>query len=842
MIIPALSACKKEIKNEEYDEYKIKATEVLNFNNVSSKKTFERKKVKYKIVENSSLYNKMNNDETKQEVYFEDTYTQFSELTFRIPLALGYAGNNFHKIDTFFGKVFKETAMTGNDQFVSTYKIDDYNYVTKMIASIHYIEARFNYVNENEFWFEWVSLNPTNYNVTAYYYGDSNKNLVGFGDSFAGIHISNESTGWTTNNQDTINYFKNNIEIDINENEVKNAQSSLSNSDYITISDKEFSESLSVVLDKPIANNGVDIDGWRNLGKVDTVYSYDGNETDTITIPSKYTKMYYDFAINSKVRKLVIPKTVTTIVDDDGNPTNLDEFILRTHKYANDEYTDYILEEIVVDKDSPLFSVKDGNLFSKNGKKLLYIVDNPTITTIDLRCDEFGDIDFETTRKNWSNIKNIIVDEQSLSFLNDYVNSTKSITNLDSLTIYEWNDFRLDINNQMFDLSLFKVKVLNIYGTFTEVFIDINEGDFGEVNYYSTNEYRVSGNHFGLKELIINTDSKEELGNVYYHDLEKIIIQEGIKDVNLSYISSDQSIEVYFPSTIENVYGMPLVNGTKEDRIAYVPYGYYWKNKLSEFPQIDYYHEESISWTIKLNDYASKEEKYIVDGFKDVVSNGESLTINNYYGEDTIVNIPSAIIGVPVNYVYFDENFANQYYERYGEMASANITELHIPLSVVSIGVSGTYHFEKVYYEGTKEQFPTTSYSWFDEAICSNGIITGGEMSDDNNIWTYEDTMVACEYNGLSFEFSGIKVNLKNDEYLIGGYINGNEVTSYEYYAEKYNETRASFNILMHIAGIGDIKIKFDFLADDNLFVSIILLDEIDGYKILSEFYLSLTN
>lgn len=713
------------VKNAEYNEYKSKALEVINFTKDSGTNSLKNRRLIKKTNNDvySTLFDIINDDSSKQEIYFEDTYNQYSELSLKIPLTLGYAGNKYHKMDTFFDKVFMETAMTGSNQYVITTKVDENNYITKMVCDSYYGESHLNYISSENFSFEWMTFNPTSYELIAYYYGDSNENLIGFGEFFAGIHLSGHATGWTTTNKDTIDFFKNNINIEINEDDIKNTQLSLKNREHVTISDKEFSESLSAVLSKSLANNGVDPDGWRNLSKVDTVFGYEGSNCSTLVIPSKYTKLYYDFAINAKVKTLIIPKTVTSIVDDNGASVTPDEFVLRTNEYINDNYNNYYLEEIIVEEGSSLFSVKNGNLYTKDGKTLLYIIDSSKYTSLDLRCEKLGDgIDFETKRKYWNNIKDIIVDiNTSFSLLNDYVRATNSFTTLDSLTIYNWNDSILIINDQFLDFSMFNIKVINIYGSFTEVMHSLPQGDYPQFNCYSSNEYRLSGTIYGVKEVIIDKDSNESLGMVYYPDLETIIVKENVKEVNLDYISTDKNLKVYMPSTIENVYGMPSTNG---DRIVYVPSSYYWKNKLSEFPQIDYYYETNRIWKVELIESSSEEEKYIYESFKNVVSDGETLKIINYYGIDSSIKIPSSINGIKVTEVWFNNSLAEEYFMRYGEKVSTTFKDIYLPDTITSFSNFDNYHFEKIYYEGTREQFESLfgDNVFYDEVIYVNEI------------------------------------------------------------------------------------------------------------------------
>ncbi len=724
-------SCNTTVNNADFNEYSQKATTVLKAQN-STQTT--AKEVKRNDDTFSRLFAEIGADSQRVEVYYQSAYRQYCELTFKIPLAVGYAGNKFHQMDTFFQQVFMETAITGSEQYICTYKIDENNYVTKMVAPMHYVQTRFFYASETDFWFEWVSLDAQDHSLLAYYYGDSSHNLVGFGQDFASIHIGQNPTGWTTSNSKTIEFFHNTVQIDVNMEDVETDQTTLPSSACTVITDKQFADAIFVMLDKPIADDGTDFEGWRNLGKVDTVFSYSGEDVDTLTIPAKYTKLSCDFTILSRVRKLVIPKTVTTVVDENGNPTNLQNFVLSTSKYVNGQYNNYILQEIVVEDGSPLFSTKDGNLFTKDGKKLLYIVDNPNVSSIDLRCQELGQIDFETPRQYLSNVQSIVVDMVSLPFLYNHALYLASPTTLNNLTIYGWNEPTLCISVGALGLENFRIGELTIHGNFNAVELQIEEGDFGQVNYFSTQAFSVSGWHGGIENLLVSQNSTQVAGSgVWYKNLRTIVVEEGVTDVNLSNISSDQVLEVHLPSTIQNVHGMPLGNGSEKEKIVYVPYQYYWRNKLMEFPQISFFANDNSSWTIRLNESATQQEQYIVQSFKNVVSNGgASLNIVNYYGTDTTIRIPDQIVGIPVETVMFQQSLDQDYFIRHGESASWNFQELYLPQTVHFYSWDGSAHFNTVYFDGTMQQFYNMQGEWYDKVVCENGTIT--QQTNPDNI------------------------------------------------------------------------------------------------------------
>lgn len=84
-------ACNTTVNNADFNEYSQKATAVLKAQNSTQTTTKEAKRNDGTL---SSFFAEIDSDNQKIEVYYQSAYRQYCELTFKIPLAVGYAYYN----------------------------------------------------------------------------------------------------------------------------------------------------------------------------------------------------------------------------------------------------------------------------------------------------------------------------------------------------------------------------------------------------------------------------------------------------------------------------------------------------------------------------------------------------------------------------------------------------------------------------------------------------------------------------------------------------------------------------------------------------------------------------
>ncbi len=486
------------------------------------------------------------------------------------------------------------------------------------------------------------------------------------------------------------------------------------------------------------------------------LFGWTGAEDDcpeTLMLPSGVAKIYYDFTLPVKVKKLIIPSDIETVVMERGHleylTTGQGDGGYSDYEYYEDlvecpaKYFSVIqgdmdgnlhyLDEIDASVSSPLFRVENGILYG-NDDSMLYIPKKAYDSVFSISVEgaigaSVGQMLYDAAGA-MPKLKNIDIKAKYFTEF-DGGGQPYTVSNTEFLSML-LNGEEGSVENRNYYLNRLSVSGLRedesgmldfglptgyIYGepypeTDPETGLPVTDPDTGETIYIrdavgvygirSVRELRLSGS---AEQIVISGAPETAVNKLILSGFENwktLEIADGIDEANIP--CSDSPEYVYFGNTDEMLVKLP-----------WSAYGVFEKGLTSMLT--DKFEFEDLGIAFDASDYYSESrmlrlvfaaltpaEEEVVDKLKlfdyniyEGDYNGESMKLADLYGyngSSKVVEVPSLFMGYPVNSYTF-------------RTPEHSVTEIHVPASVRFFAFESEVTVGKIVFGSTRSEFET---------------------------------------------------------------------------------------------------------------------------------------
>ncbi|MBQ7374815.1 MAG: hypothetical protein IJW61_02440, partial [Clostridia bacterium] len=829
----------KTIVNTQFVEYSTAAVTVISDINAIARLEKTVSLVNELEASPMSYRQTISDDDTK--LVYEEAFglAQYvTEQGLGLPLVCGDIGSEYFELTEFYGITF---FIEGHDLAIKTVKIGNayFTYAYNSASNI-FLVNKLVYNSKNDYEVTYYEKNNSGY---TYVYLDSDLKGYGYIDNTEMnevYYIDLKDVSYVSKEETILDEMKSMCENEIASNDFSEQKSGIvgAQSNY-SITPDQFHSSFNKYINwggMVYSEDGFIVDSETGylLG-----YETDDPSVTAIRIPEAYDTLN-GFYINApNVKTVFIPNTVKHIkiskaslkfkqTGEDGTSEEREIYVDCPIEFFDISHSSYYfngldeqptlmsIERFEVEEGSPLFSEKDGSLYSKDGNVLLYLADNPNVTNLVITADRLTSGAIDILYTNVSNLESIEYNadmtyiEQGNTYNFDLLSeiigglrdnaertgisgptveiASVTINKISSDVSENGNTIIGKVMNSVANYDCERVKIgrLVLNGDFSEIYIEdcVNFGSsysgqiIEDITVNSTDPNCVVSGILSIEELTIYKDYAEGELQIEYPKLKKLTIAEGVETVYLSDISGQENtFEVWLPSTIKNYRCNTYANVIYH--IAMNPLEFEYLKKLNQISIDGLPNEDADAWKTNVIFEMDKTEEQKLLDFKRYTINTEepTLSIQGYYGTSEILVIPESIYGFTVTWY-------NSYASTDTPLSASQIKEVHLPKSLEGFGIDYDWRLDKIVYDGTVEEFEELypSESLFKEGItliieCSDGTIS----PDTLPIYYFDDTALVCELDGKSVIFNienmCVTAEKENGLYLLTGKFEGVELS-----------------------------------------------------------------
>lgn len=828
-----LTACFSGGNNNESDESIIN-TEFSEFSNIAVNVISDVNAVAISEADETSVmsmsFRHTIDDDAAKTVYADDLemVKYVVEQGLGLPLVCGEIGNGYMGLTNFYGINF---FVEGHDLTIRTIKKSDTYFTYAYNTDSHrYLVNRLVYNSDTDYEITYYEKYNTGH---SYFYYDSA--LKGYGyvendEIHEAYSIDLKGTSYISTNENTLGEMKAVVENEVSSSDFSEQASGVVGieSDY-SLTPAQFAEAFNKYI-----NWGAMVyseDGFMFDSEAACLYEYETDDPSVtaIKIPENCEAISASFHIDApNVKTVYIPKTLKYIkipkatlqfvqTGEYGPKEDravyvdcpVEFFGISCGYYFNgfsSEPTKLSIENFVVEDGSPLFSEKDGSLYSQDGEILLYLADNPNVKKLEITCNRISESARNLLYRIISALESVEYNAgmtckyqgqtYSVDILSEIMNMMKEETNRPIIEIntivingVSDNDNTIgNILNSIYNYDYKKVKIgkIVINGDFSEISISdcielgtsYSDAVIDDIIVNSTNPNCVISGVLSTEELTVYENCAEGVMKIEYPKLKKLIIAEGVETFYGPDISRQgQTLEVWLPSTIRNYRCHTYADATY--RFAMNPLEFEYLKKCNQIFIEDLPNEDAEAWeTNVIFETDEKEEQKLTD-FEHYSMNTEKRTISiqGYYGTSEILVIPESIYGFTVTWF-------NSYASTDTPLSATQIKEVHLTNSLEHFGVDYNWKLDKIVYNGTMAEFEELqrSEALFQEGItqtieCSDGTI----LADTLPIYHFTDTVIVCnsEETSINFNIENLSIRAENDGglYLLTGKFEGVDIS-----------------------------------------------------------------
>ena len=697
--------------------------------------------------------------------YIKGYFNAVSEVTFNLPLVAGYALSEYKRESKFYGVVVNVEEQ-GFFMVTDNSGTDFYSKVLVSMSSdpsddvFYYLNV--NYVSETQFDFVVYEIGGEDKGTTCFY-GNSNLDFVVLHKEGGFVMFSTTSGGAILSENSVLadqcyQYFEESVNA-VDKEEMRSYRKQY---DY-QFSASEWQTSYDRFINGTTAA-GTEEFGFEIVDGVITHVKGDLNDCPAqLTLPENATAVYYRLELPSKVKTLIIPDNITSVVME---RRQLENYQNGTEDYDYQLYedlvdcpaqylminlfdennSDLLLQSVEVKGNSQLFEVNNHCLYTKNGI-LVYIPNNSGITKLTLDYDKVGE--YILSRQNFVNLnlgnireidckigydsqKDFVVD---LFYELAYSIEGGTTLNLDLLTLRidtSWYEFR-SLDSTGSDITIDRINIIGVSNgcqmTFTGAFdFDVNEMYF---------------------------DNGIGSADVYFIDgatVKDVYFEENVSHFDA--MCNDYTLKMHLPWTqYEFEYGgkYALMN------MSYTQYQLLQWDYSTNVHERVLNEEEGLSVLYEfLPSTADELEKVeLVKQFANVELHDNNYNCNlmleykhaelkGYVGSGDTITVPADVAGYPVVKLTLT-NLTEDYTPTIDGVNRLVLPETLLELSFESHFGEEFYYFEEIVYNGTVEQFKTelfphweinSVYRICDKVTCTDGTI----RSYDYEQWQFVDS------------------------------------------------------------------------------------------------------
>lgn len=769
-------------------------------------------------------------EDTAKTVYTDDLemVKYVVEQGLGLPLVCGEIGNSYMELTNFYGINF---FVEGHDLTIRTIKKEDtyFTYVYNA-DSDRYLVNRLVYKSDTDY--EITYYEKYNTGHSYFYY---NSELKGYGyvendEIHEAYSIDLKETSYISINENALGEMEAVIENEVSSSDFSKQASGVVGieSDY-SLTPAQFSEAFNKYI-----NWGAMVyseDGFMFDSEAGCLYGYktDDPSVTAIKIPENCEAISASFHIDApNVKTVYIPKTLKYIkipkatlqfaqTGEYGPEKDravyvdcpVEFFGISCGYYFNgfsSESTKLSIENFVVEDGSPLFSEKDGSLYSKDGEILLYLADNPNVKKLEITCNRISESArnllyrnisvLESVEYNADMICNYQGQSHSVNLLSEIINTMKDETNRPDIRINtvvingvsdSENTIIENIINSIYNYNkTVKIGKIVINGDFSEISISdcielgtsYSDAVIDDIVVNSTNPNCVISGVLSTEELTVYENCAEGELLIEYPKLKKLIIAEGVDTFYGPDISRQgQTLEVWLPSTIRNYRCHTYAEVTY--RFAMNPLEFEYLKICNQIFIEGLPNEDADAWKTNVIFKTDEKEEQKLTDFEHYSMNTEKRTISiqGYYGTSEILVIPESIYGFTVTWF---ESYASTD----TPLSATQIKEVHLTNSLEHFGVDYDWKLDKIVYNGTMAEFEELQRS---EALVQDGITQTIECSDGTiladtlPIYHFTDTVIVCnsEETAINFNIENLSIRAENDGglYLLTGKFEGVDIS-----------------------------------------------------------------
>lgn len=697
--------------------------------------------------------------------YIKGYFNAVSEVTFNLPLVAGYALSEYKRESKFYGVVV-------NVEEQGFYMVTDNsgtNFYSKVLVSMssdpsndvfYYLNV--NYVSETQFDFVVYEIGGEDKGTTCFY-GNSNLDFVVLHKEGGFVMFSTTSGGAILSENSVLadqcyQYFEESVNA-VDKEEMRSYRNQY---DY-QFSSVEWQTSYDRFINGTTAA-GTEEFGFEIVDGVITHVKGDLNDCPAqLTLPENATAVYYRLELPSKVKTLIIPDNITSVVME---RRQLENYQNGTEDYDYQRYedlvdcpaqylminlfdennSDLLLQSVEVKGNSQLFEVNNHCLYTKDGI-LVYIPNNSGITKLTLDYDKVGE--YILSRQNFVNLnlgnireidckigydsqKDFVVD---LFYELAYSLEGGTTLNLDLLTLRidtSWYEFR-SLDSTGSDITIDRINIIGVSNgcqmTFTGAFdFDINEMYFdngiGSADVYfidgatvkdvyfeeNVSHFDAMCNDYTLKMHLPWTQYEFEYGGKYAlmnmsYTQYQLLQWDYSTNVHERVLNEEEGLSVlyeFLPLTAEELESLELIEQFAWVQLHEADYGC--------SPNFDFKHAE----------------------------------LKGYVGSGDTITVPADVAGYPVVKLTLT-NLTEDYTPTIDGVNRLVLPETLLELSFESHFSEEFYYFEEIVYNGTVEQFKTelfpqweinSVYRICDKVTCTDGTIHSYEYEE----WHFVDS------------------------------------------------------------------------------------------------------
>lgn len=696
--------------------------------------------------------------------YIKGYFNAVSEVTFNLPLVAGYALSEYKRESKFYGVVV-------NVEEQGFYMVTDNNgtdFYSKVLVSMsddpsdesfYYLSV--NYVSATQF--DFVVYEVDGEKGTTCFYGNSNLDFVVLHKEGGIVMFSTANGGAIINDNSELaeqcyQYFEEGAN-SIDKEEMRSYRKQY---DY-QFSASEWQTSYDRFINGTTAA-GTEEFGFEIVGGVITNVKGDLNDCPAqLTLPENATAVYYRLELPSKVKTLIIPDNITSVVME---RRQLENYENGTEDYDYQRYedlvdcpaqylminlfdennSDLLLESVELQGNSQLFEVNNHCLYTKDGV-LVYIPNNSGITKLTLDYDKVGE--YILSRQNFVNFSfsNIREIDCKIGYGNDkdiildlfyelaYSLEGGTTLNLDLLTLRidtSWYEFR-SLDSTGSDITIDRINIIGVSNGCQMTFVGAFDFDVNEM-------YFDNG-----------------IGSADVHFIDGATVKDVYFEENVSHFDAmcnDYTLKMHIPWTqyefeYGGKYALMSMNYTQYQLLQWDYSTNVHERVLNE--------EEGLSVLYEFLPMTDDEfaEVELMKQFSNIQFHGPNdgcdlgLDYNHailygYKGTGSTITVPSDMRGYTVVYLTLTNNTSEGFTPTIDGVNRLVLPDTLVKLSFESYYGKKFYHFEEIEYNGTMDKFKSMFENWelnYVYSICNEVICSDGTLrSYDYEQWQFVDS------------------------------------------------------------------------------------------------------
>lgn len=697
--------------------------------------------------------------------YIKGYFNAVSEVAFNLPLVAGCALSEYKRESKFYGVVVNVEEQ-GFYMVTDNSGTDFYSKVLVSMSSdpsddvFYYLNV--NYVSETQFDFVVYEIGGEDKGTTCFY-GNSNLDFVVLHKEGGFVMFSTTSGGAILSENSNLatqcyQYFEESVNA-VDKEEMRSYRKQY---DY-QFSASEWQTSYDRFINGTTAA-GTEEFGFEIVDGVITHVKGDLNDCPAqLTLPENATAVYYRLELPSKVKTLIIPDNITSVVmerrqlenyqngTEDDNYQWYEDLVDCPAQYLminlfDENNSDLLLQSVEVKGNSQLFEVNNHCLYTKDGI-LVYIPNNSGITKLTLDYDKVGE--YILSRQNFVNLnlgnireidckigydsqKDFVVD---LFYELAYSIEGGTTLNLDLLTLRidtSWYEFR-SLDSTGSDITIDRINIIGVSNgcqmTFTGAFdFDVNEMYF---------------------------DNGIGSADVYFIDgatVKDVYFEENVSHFDA--MCNDYTLKMHLPWTqyefeYGGKYALMNMNYTQYQLLQWDYSTNVHERVLNE--------EEGLSVLYEFLPMSDDEfaEVELMKQFSNIQFHGPNdgcdlgldykhAILYGYKGTGSTITVPSDMGGYTVVCLTLTNNTSEGFTPTIDGVTKLVLPDTLLKLELRSDYGEKFYHFEEIEYNGTMDKFKSMFENWelnyvysiCNEVICSDGTLRSYEYEQ----WQFVDS------------------------------------------------------------------------------------------------------